>query len=79
MVPQRIGRGVGRGAGRIGHGSASSHRLEDLDAVAGTQGVGDVNLLPAVLRAADQPDAAPDDAVMASLSERAGFASIFGL
>jgi len=41
--------------------------------------VGDVNLLPAVLRAADQPGDAPDDTVMAALSERAGFASIFGL
>ena len=41
--------------------------------------VGDVNLLPAVLRAADELGEAPNDEVMAALSERAGFASIFGL
>ncbi len=41
--------------------------------------VGDVDLLPAVLRAADGPGAPPDDAVMAGLSERAGLSSIFGL
>ena len=41
--------------------------------------VGDVNLLPAVLRAADELGEAPNDEDMAALSERAGFASIFGL
>ncbi|HET6520373.1 MAG TPA: aldo/keto reductase [Geminicoccaceae bacterium] len=41
--------------------------------------VGDVDLLPAVLRAADGPGTAPPDAVMAGLSERAGLSSIFGL
>lgn len=43
--------------------------------------VGDVSLLPAVLRAADEhgSDPAPNDAVMADLSERAGLESIFGI
>jgi aryl-alcohol dehydrogenase-like predicted oxidoreductase len=41
--------------------------------------VGDVSLLPAVLAAAAELGAAPDDPVMASLDERAGLSSIFGL
>ncbi len=43
--------------------------------------VGDVGLLPAVLRAAEDLGAAvlPSDQVMAGLSQRAGLASIFGL
>ena len=41
--------------------------------------VGDVDLLPAVLRAADEPGDAPADAVMARLGERTGLSSIFGL
>jgi aryl-alcohol dehydrogenase-like predicted oxidoreductase len=41
--------------------------------------VGDVDLLPAVLRAADDLESAPGDAAMASLGERSGLASIFGL
>ena len=41
--------------------------------------VGDVGLLPAVLRAADERAEAPPDAAMARLGERAGLASIFGL
>ncbi len=41
--------------------------------------VGDVNLLPAFLRAASAPREVPDDAAMAALSERAGLATIFGL
>ncbi len=41
--------------------------------------VGDVGLLPAVLRAADELEPAPGDAVMADLSQRTGLASIFGL
>ena len=41
--------------------------------------VGDVNLLPLVLQAADDLGPVPDDAVMARLGERAGLASIFGL
>ena len=41
--------------------------------------VGDVGLLPAVLRAADALGPAPGDAAMADLSERTGLASIFGL
>ena len=41
--------------------------------------LGDVDLLPAVLRAADDLGAAPDDAAMAELSERTGLSSIFGL
>jgi aryl-alcohol dehydrogenase-like predicted oxidoreductase len=40
---------------------------------------GDAELLPAVLRAAEQSGEAPSDQVMASLSERAGLASIFGI
>jgi aryl-alcohol dehydrogenase-like predicted oxidoreductase len=41
--------------------------------------VGDLNLLPRVLEAADALGPAPDDAAMAGLNERAGLASIFGL
>jgi aryl-alcohol dehydrogenase-like predicted oxidoreductase len=41
--------------------------------------VGDVALLPAVLRAADAPAEVPADARMGQLAERAGLASIFGL
>jgi predicted aldo/keto reductase-like oxidoreductase len=41
--------------------------------------VGDVDLLPLVLQAADDLGPAPDDAAMARLTERAGLASIFGL
>lgn len=41
--------------------------------------VGDVSLLPAVLRAADRTPEAVPDAVMAELSQRAGLSSIFGL
>jgi hypothetical protein len=46
--------------------------------------VGDVDLLPHVLRAAAELGAAaneepPSDAVMASFGQRAGLASIFGL
>ncbi len=43
--------------------------------------VGDLGLLPAVLRAADTAEAEPlpDDATMAALSDRMGLASIFGL
>ncbi len=41
--------------------------------------LGDVDLLPAVLRAAADMGAAPDDAAMAELSERTGLSSIFGL
>jgi aryl-alcohol dehydrogenase-like predicted oxidoreductase len=41
--------------------------------------VGDVALLPAVLRAAEAAPDGPDDALMASLAGRAGLASIFGL
>jgi len=41
--------------------------------------VGDVDLLPAVLRAADELGPAPTDAVMAKLGERAGLSSIFGI
>jgi aryl-alcohol dehydrogenase-like predicted oxidoreductase len=41
--------------------------------------VGDVNLLPAVLRAADKPGPIPDDAAMAAMGERTGLASIFGI
>ncbi|MGI9421070.1 MAG: aldo/keto reductase [Geminicoccaceae bacterium] len=42
--------------------------------------VGDVDLLPAVLRAADELGRdAPDDTVMAGMSDRAGLESIFGL
>ena len=41
--------------------------------------VGDVDLLPAVLRAAANVDARPDDVAMAEHSERTGLASIFGI
>lgn len=41
--------------------------------------VGDVDLLPAVLRAAEDLGDPPGDAVMADLSERTGMASIFGI
>ncbi len=41
--------------------------------------VGDVDLLPAVLRATEQLGEAPGDADMSKLSERAGLSSIFGL
>jgi hypothetical protein len=41
--------------------------------------VGDVDLLPLVLEAADEVGPMPDDAAMAKLDERAGLTSIFGL
>jgi hypothetical protein len=41
--------------------------------------VGDVNLLPLVLQAADEVGPVPDDMAMAKLNERSGLASIFGL
>ncbi len=41
--------------------------------------VGDVGLLPSVLRAAAERIELPDDAVMAAHSERTGLASIFGI
>lgn len=41
--------------------------------------VGDVGLLPSVLRAAGQPIEAPDEAAMADHSKRTGLASIFGI
>jgi aryl-alcohol dehydrogenase-like predicted oxidoreductase len=41
--------------------------------------VGDVGLLPAVLRAAASEAPVPDDAAMAKLAERAGLATIFGI
>ena len=41
--------------------------------------VGDVDLLPAVLRAADHLTAPPGDDFMAGLSDRIGLSSIFGL
>lgn len=41
--------------------------------------VGDVDLLPAVLRAANELGEAPSDEIMAALSEKVGFASIFGI
>lgn len=41
--------------------------------------VGDVGLLPAVLRAAEGRIEAPGDALMASLAERSGLSSIFGI
>ena len=41
--------------------------------------VGDVNLLPLVLQAADEVGPVPDDAAMAKLNERAGLSTIFGL
>jgi predicted aldo/keto reductase-like oxidoreductase len=40
---------------------------------------GDVNLLPAILRAAHELGEAPSDEVIAELSEKMGFASIFGI
>ncbi len=42
--------------------------------------IGDVDLLPLVLRAADEMGATiPDDAAMSTFSDRAGLASIFGI
>ncbi len=41
--------------------------------------VGDLGLLPSVLRAASERVEIPDDAVMAAQSERTGLSSIFGL
>jgi aryl-alcohol dehydrogenase-like predicted oxidoreductase len=41
--------------------------------------VGDVGLLPAVLRSAAEPGETPDEAAMAALGERSGLSSIFGL
>ena len=41
--------------------------------------VGDVDLLPAVLRAADELGDVPSDAAMAALSQTSGMSSIFGL
>ena len=41
--------------------------------------VGDLNLLPLVLQAADELGPAPQDAAMAKLNKRAGLSSIFGL
>ena len=41
--------------------------------------VGDVNLLPLVLQAADEIGPVPDNAAMAKLNERTGLSSIFGL
>ncbi|MGH1481584.1 MAG: aldo/keto reductase [Geminicoccales bacterium] len=42
--------------------------------------VGDVELLPMVLRAADElSDAVPDEAMMSKLGDRSGLSSIFGL
>ena len=41
--------------------------------------VGDANLLPLVLQAADEIGPVPDDAAMARLNDRAGLSSIFGL
>ncbi len=41
--------------------------------------VGDVDLLPAVLRAADDLATPPGDDIMAGLSDRVGLASIFGI
>ena len=41
--------------------------------------VGDVELLPAVLRAASCDIALPDEAVMAAQAGRLGLSSIFGL
>jgi hypothetical protein len=40
---------------------------------------GDVGILPLVLDAASEPMQLPGPEVMAALSQRAGFASIFGL
>jgi hypothetical protein len=41
--------------------------------------VGDVSLLPAVLRAAAAPAERPDNAAMTALSQKTGLVSIFGL
>lgn len=41
--------------------------------------VGDVDILPAVLRAADELGPAPSDTEMIALAERSGLSSIFGL
>ena len=41
--------------------------------------IGDVDLLPAVLRAADELGPVPSDAAMGALSDRSGLSSIFGL
>jgi aryl-alcohol dehydrogenase-like predicted oxidoreductase len=41
--------------------------------------VGDLNLLPLVLQAADEVGPVPDDVTMAKLKERTGLSSIFGL
>jgi len=41
--------------------------------------VGDVDILPRVLAAADDMASRPDDAVMAGMAERTGLASIFGI
>jgi aryl-alcohol dehydrogenase-like predicted oxidoreductase len=41
--------------------------------------VGDLNLLPLVLQAADELGSAPQDVAMAKLNERAGLSTIFGL
>jgi hypothetical protein len=41
--------------------------------------VGDVELLPAVLRAAADLGAPPNDEAMADLNDRTGLSSIFGL
>ncbi|MGD9535687.1 MAG: aldo/keto reductase [Alphaproteobacteria bacterium] len=41
--------------------------------------VGEVSLLPSVLRAASAPAELPDDAAMTALSQKAGLVSIFGL
>ena len=41
--------------------------------------VGDVDLLPLILQAADEAGPVPDDAAMAKLNKRAGLSSIFGL
>ena len=40
---------------------------------------GSVDLLPAILRAAAEPGARPDDQAMAALAERTGMSTIFGL
>jgi hypothetical protein len=40
--------------------------------------VGDVNLLPLVLQAADEVGSVHDDAAMAKLNVRTGLSSIFG-
>jgi len=41
--------------------------------------VSDINLLPAVLRAAESLQAVPSDAAVAAMAERTGMASIFGI